>query len=206
MSGCVYLVGAGPGDPGLLTVRAWHLIKEADAVIYDRLISAEIIGLIPTGIIKTYVGKSTGRHSMPQGEINHLLVHYAKQYRKVIRLKGGDPFLYGRGGEEALFLTAHGIPFEVVPGITSASACAAYAGIPLIHRGIANQVQFITGHCQTDKPLAFDWQGLANPNMTLAIYMGLANLPQIIKRLPSIWGWRICRRSSRDCWVQGVIP
>ncbi|MBU0654982.1 MAG: uroporphyrinogen-III C-methyltransferase [Gammaproteobacteria bacterium] len=183
MTACVYLVGAGPGDPELLTIRALRLIQQADAVVYDRLVSDEILALIPKGVARVYVGKEAGMHSLPQDQTNQLLVNLARKGHRVVRLKGGDPFLYGRGGEEALFLARHGIRFEIVPGITSASACATYAGIPLIHRGVANRVQFITGHCQADQPLELDWQGLADPNLTIAVYMGLANLPQIVAGL-----------------------
>lgn len=183
MAAYVYLVGAGPGDPDLLTVKALRLLQAADVVVYDRLVSAEILDLIPVGVARVYVGKETGKHALPQDEINPLLVRLARKGHKVVRLKGGDPFLYGRGGEEALFLARHQIPFEIVPGITSASACSTYAGIPLIHRGIANRVQFITGHCRADQPLDIDWQGLADSQLTIAIYMGLANLPQIVTGL-----------------------
>lgn len=180
---CVYLVGAGPGDPGLLTVRALELINSTDVVVYDRLVSSAIIDLIPTGVARVYVGKENGRHLIPQEEINALLVRLARDNRQVIRLKGGDPFLFGRGSEEAMYLARHGIPFEVVPGITSASACSSYAGIPLTHRGLANGVQFITGHCRSDEPINLDWESLANPEMTLAVYMGLANIDEITSGL-----------------------
>ena len=179
LASCVYLVGAGPGDPGLLTVRALELIKSSEVVVYDRLVSSAIIGLIPPGVARVYVGKENGRHLIPQDEINALLVRLAGHNQKVVRLKGGDPFLFGRGSEEATYLAKHGIPFEVVPGITSASACSSYAGIPLTHRGLAKGVQFITGHCRSDEPLNLDWDSLANPQMTLAVYMGLANIDEI---------------------------
>ncbi len=180
---CVYLVGAGPGDPGLLTVRALELIKSAEVVVYDRLVSSTIIDLIPDDVARVYVGKENGRHLIPQDEINALLVRLAGHNQKVVRLKGGDPFLFGRGSEEAMYLSRHGIPFEVVPGITSASACASYSGIPLTHRGLASGVQFITGHCRSDEPLNLDWDSLANPQMTLAVYMGLANIDEITSGL-----------------------
>lgn len=180
---CVYLVGAGPGDPGLLTVRALELIQCADIIVYDRLISRAIVDLIPAGIARVYVGKKAGRHLIPQDEINALLVRLAGNNLKVVRLKGGDPFLFGRGSEEALYLARHGVPFEVVPGITSASACSSYAGIPLTHRGMAHGVQFITGHCRSDEPLDLDWKSLASPGMTLAVYMGLANVDEISSSL-----------------------
>jgi uroporphyrin-III C-methyltransferase/precorrin-2 dehydrogenase/sirohydrochlorin ferrochelatase/uroporphyrin-III C-methyltransferase len=180
---CVYLVGAGPGDPGLLTVRALELIQSADVVVYDRLVSREIVDLVPARVARVYVGKKTGRHLIPQEEINALLVRLAYDNLAVVRLKGGDPFLFGRGGEEALYLARHGIAFEVVPGISSASACAGYAGIPLTHRGMARGVQFITGHCVSDEPLNLDWSALASPDMTLAVYMGLVNVEEITSRL-----------------------
>lgn len=176
---CVYLVGAGPGDPDLLTVKAQRLLRQADVVVYDRLISPAILDLIPPGTSRIYVGKATGQHSMPQEDINELLLNLARKGHQVVRLKGGDPFVFGRGSEEARHLARHGIRFEVVPGITSAAACSAYAGIPLSHRGLARGVRFVTGHCRADQPLELDWQGMADPQTTLVIYMGLANLAQI---------------------------
>jgi len=180
---CVYLVGAGPGDPGLLTVKALELIQSADVVVYDRLVTSEILSLIPRDVTRIYVGKKSGRHLIPQDEINALLVRLAGSHIKIVRLKGGDPFLFGRGGEEALYLARHGVTFEIVPGITSASACSAYAGIPLTHRGIARGVQFVTGHCRADEPLDLDWPSLASEDMTLAVYMGLVNVQEIASRL-----------------------
>jgi uroporphyrin-III C-methyltransferase len=181
---CVYLVGAGPGDPELLTVKALRLIKEADVVVYDRLVSEEIIDLIPTGVAKIYVGKETGRHSLPQDEINKLLVNLAqsdktREHRHIVRLKGGDPFIFGRGSEETTVLAKNKIQFEIVPGITSSMACAAYAGIPLTHRGLANSVHFITGHRSSDLELEIDQSALSDKNCTLAVYMGLGNLEPI---------------------------
>jgi len=183
LNGCVYLVGAGPGDPGLLTVKAVRLLESADVVVYDRLISPEIIRLIPDATTRVFVGKKSGRHLISQENINTLLVRLAATNHKVVRLKGGDPFLFGRGSEEARYLVRFGVPFEVVPGITSASACASYAGIPLTHRGIARGVQFIAGHCDADAPLDLDWCSLANAEMTLAVYMGLANVDEIASQL-----------------------
>jgi uroporphyrin-III C-methyltransferase/precorrin-2 dehydrogenase/sirohydrochlorin ferrochelatase/uroporphyrin-III C-methyltransferase len=175
----VYLVGAGPGDPELLTVKAQRLLQAADVVVYDRLVSPAILDLIPAGTSRIYVGKASGRHSMPQTDINELLLNLARKGHQVVRLKGGDPFVFGRGSEEAQHLACHGVRFEVVPGITSAAACSAYAGIPLSHRGLARSVRFVTGHCRADQPLELDWRGLADPQTTLVFYMGLANLTQI---------------------------
>lgn len=179
----VFLVGAGPGDPELLTMKAHRLLRDADVVVYDRLVSAEILALIPTGTTRISVGKQPKSHPIPQHEINQLLVRLAKAGRNVVRLKGGDPFVFGRGSEEAVELVASGVDFEVVPGITSASACAAAVGIPLTHRGMATGVRYLTGHCREDSELDFDWQGLTDPATTLVIYMGMANVAQITARL-----------------------
>ena len=159
--GIVYLVGAGPGDPGLLTVRALRLIEQADVVVYDRLVSAEILALIPPGVSRIAVGKAPGHHCVPQDQINDLLVGVACKRRRVVRLKGGDPFIFGRGSEEALHLKRHGIPFEVVPGVTSAAAASAYAGIPLTHRGLSRTVHLVTGHQRDDEPLDLPWKEMA---------------------------------------------
>ena len=175
----VYLVGAGPGDPDLLTVKALRLIQGADVVVYDRLVSREILALIPSGTKKVYVGKASGKHHMNQDAINELLLNLARSGRMVVRLKGGDPFTFGRGSEEAQYLVANRIGYEVVPGITAAAACSAYAGIPLTHRGIARSVQMIAGHCKSDEELDLNWKGIANPDSTLVFYMGLANVRQI---------------------------
>ncbi|MDG4602645.1 MAG: uroporphyrinogen-III C-methyltransferase [Defluviicoccus sp.] len=183
--GIVYLVGAGPGDPELLTVRAQRLLREADVVVYDRLVSAAILALIPPGTARISVGKQPRSHPVPQGEINNLLVRLAESGRMVVRLKGGDPFLFGRGSEEAEHLVAHGLRFEVVPGVTSASGCAAAIGVPLTHRGLASSVRLITGHCRDDLELDLDWRGLADPDTTLVVYMGMANIAQIAVRLIS---------------------
>lgn len=179
----VYLVGAGPGDPELLTRKAERVLKEADAVVYDRLVGDGILELVKRGATRIYVGKASGQHGLKQAEINDLLVRLARPGRLVVRLKGGDPFIFGRGCEEAIHLADHGIPFEVVPGITAASGCAAAAGIPLTHRGLATGVRFVTGHCCTAGEPALDWRSLADPNTTLVIYMGLANLVLIRDRL-----------------------
>lgn len=180
---CVYLVGTGPGDPELLTVKALRLIQSADVVVYDRLVSADIIALIPHGIARIYVGKQTGHHTLAQDQINALLVKLAHTNRSVVRLKGGDPLVFGRGSEEALYLSQHHVCFEIVPGITSASACSTYAGIPLTHRGLANQVHILTGHCREDAPLQYDWAALAKSDTTLVVYMGLAQIDQIAVQL-----------------------
>ncbi len=176
---CVYLVGTGPGDPDLLTVKAMRLIREAEVVVYDRLVSDAVLALVEPGTARVYVGKATGRHTLEQEEINELLVTLARSRRSVVRLKGGDPFVFGRGGEEAAYLARHGVRFEVVPGISAGNACGAYAGIPLTHRGIAHSVQFITGHCREDRPLELDWRQLTDPATTLVVYMGLAQIAQI---------------------------
>ena len=183
--GFVSLVGADPGDPDLLTVKALRLLELADVVVYDRLVSADILDLIPAGVSRISVGKSAGRHCVPQGQINEIIVNLARKGRHVVRLKGGDPYLFGRGGEEALTLRQHGIAFEVVPGITAAAGCSAYAGIPLTHRSMSRSVRFVTGHFSHDEPLDIDWQKLADPDCTLVIYMGLANIGPICAGLMS---------------------
>jgi uroporphyrin-III C-methyltransferase/precorrin-2 dehydrogenase/sirohydrochlorin ferrochelatase/uroporphyrin-III C-methyltransferase len=179
----IYLVGAGPGDPDLLTVRALRLIEQADTIIYDRLVSPEILRLVPRQAVRIYVGKASGHHALGQAEINTLLVELADRRRTIVRLKGGDPYIFGRGGEEALALVHHGIAFEVVPGITAGQACASYAGIPLTHRGLADGVRFITGHRRDNAQLVIDTPTLADHSQTLVIYMGLANLGLIMKKL-----------------------
>lgn len=179
----VYLVGTGPGDPDLLTVKALRLLQNSDVVIYDRLVSNAILEQIPPGVTRIYVGKKTGNHTLPQEEINQLLLNLAEAERSIVRLKGGDPFIFGRGSEEAIYLAQHNIPFEIVPGITAASACTTYAGIPLTHRGLARGVQIVTGHNQADQPLELDWQTLADPDKTIVIYMGLGNIELITEKL-----------------------
>lgn len=181
----VYIVGAGPGDPDLLTVKAARLLKEADVIVFDRLISDEIMALVPAGTTRIYAGKTAHNHHMRQEDINELLVKLARAGHVVMRLKGGDPFTFARGGEEALHLARHGIPFEIVPGITAATSCSAYAGIPLTHRGKSLGVRFVTGHCQgrADAELDLNWKSLADPDTTLVVYMGLANLDTISGRL-----------------------
>lgn len=164
-------------------MKARRLLDEADVVVYDRLVSDEILALIPVGTARISVGKQPRSHPVPQPEINALLARLAAAGRTVVRLKGGDPFLFGRGSEEAAYLVEQGITFSVVPGVTSASGCAAAFGLPLTHRGLATGVRFITGHCREDMELDLDWRGLADPNTTLVIYMGLANISQIVVRL-----------------------
>ncbi|GAB1072814.1 MAG: uroporphyrinogen-III C-methyltransferase [Shewanella algae] len=180
--GKVYLLGAGPGDPELLTVKAWHLLQRADVVLFDALVSPEILALIPEGAERIAVGKRAGEHSASQSEINRLLLTKAFTRQTVVRLKGGDPFIFGRGGEELQTLAQAGVAFEVVPGITAASGTAAYAGIPLTHRDFAQGVSFITGHCQLqNRPM--DWQGYANLANTLVVYMGILNAGLIQQQL-----------------------
>lgn len=179
---CVHIVGAGPGDPELLTVRAVRLLGQAEVVVYDRLVSPEILDYVPSSATRLYVGKMAGSHPMPQDQINALLVELAMTGKRVVRLKGGDPLIFGRGSEETLYLARHGIPYQVVPGVTAASGCASAFGIPLTHRGLATGVRFVTGHSR-DGTLDLDWQSLADPQTTLVVYMGLANLPLISARL-----------------------
>lgn len=179
----VYIVGAGPGDPDLLTVKAQRILKLADVVVYDRLVSDGILDIIPAGATRIFAGKAARDHHMPQDEINALLVSLAKGGRKVVRLKGGDPFVFGRGSEEAVYLARNGVPFEVVPGITASIGCTAAAGIPLTHRGIARSVRLVTGHQEYGEGLDLDWKCLADPHTTLVVYMGLSNARHIATEL-----------------------
>nr|WP_211368319.1 siroheme synthase CysG [Pseudoxanthomonas gei] len=181
-AGSVVLVGAGPGDPGLVTLNALRALNEADVILHDRLVSAEVLRLARRDASRIEVGKSAGRHSMSQDQIHALMLEHARQGKRVVRLKGGDPFVFGRGGEELEFLRAHGIAFEVIPGITAAVACAAYAGIPLTHREHAQSLRLVTAHCQ-DSLDTIDWQSLAQPRQTLAVYMGVASLDRLREHL-----------------------
>ncbi|GGD44127.1 siroheme synthase CysG [Pseudoxanthomonas indica] len=180
--GSVVLVGAGPGDPGLLTLHALRAINEADVILHDRLVSDEVLQLARRDAQRIEVGKSAGHHSVRQEAIHELMLEHARAGRRVVRLKGGDPFVFGRGGEELQVLRAHGIDFEVIPGITAAVACAAYAGIPLTHRDHAQSLRLVTAHCK-DSLDTLDWPALAQSRQTLAFYMGVAGLDTIQARM-----------------------
>lgn len=181
--GSIQLIGAGPGDPDLLTVKALRAIMSADVVVHDRLVSPEIMALVPAGTRRIDVGKLPRRHKVPQPAINALLVDLARQGLRVARLKGGDPLIFGRGGEEADAARAAGIAVHYIPGITSAQGAAASTGVPLTHRGLASGVRYVTGHRACDAALDLDWTSLADPDTTLVVYMGVANIREIALQL-----------------------
>ncbi|MEO7326860.1 MAG: siroheme synthase CysG [Dokdonella sp.] len=180
--GSVVLVGAGPGDPGLLTLKGLRALNEADVILHDRLVSPEVLALARRDAVRVEVGKAAGQHSTAQAHIHALLLEHARNGQRVVRLKGGDPFVFGRGGEELEFLRAHAIPYEVIPGITAAIACAAHAGVPLTHRDHAQSVRFVTAHCRASLD-TLDWSALAQERQTLAVYMGVGELDGLRDRL-----------------------
>lgn len=182
-AGEVALVGSGPGDAELLTLRALRFIEQAEIAVYDRLVSAEIMALLPEHCEKIYVGKEQAKHCVPQDRINQILVEQAQSSKKVLRLKGGDPFIFGRGGEEAEYLLENGVSCHICPGITAASGCTSYAGIPLTHRGVALGCTFITGHIQNNGQLNLPWQSLKDQTQTIVFYMGINTLPMIAQEL-----------------------
>lgn len=201
-TGQVILVGAGPGDPGLLTVKGREALEQAEVVVYDRLVGREILDLIPPGAERIDVGKEASRHTMPQEEINQLLLDKALQGKRVVRLKGGDPFLFGRGGEELELLARHGVPFQEVPGITSAIAVPAYGGIPVTHRDCASSLHIVTGHQRAGKPLDIPFQALVRAGGTLVFLMGVGALEAICQgSWPRAWP-----RTPPPPWWSGAPP
>ncbi len=211
--GRVYLVGAGPGDPGLITVKGLRCLQQADVVIYDRLVDETILSEVRPDAEKIYVGKSSNHHTLEQGEINRLLVEKAQEGKSVVRLKGGDPFVLGRGGEEAEALVRHRIPFEVVPGVSSAVAVPAYAGIPVTHRNVASSFTVVTGHKASGKGgPEIAWDKLAATADTLVVLMGIGNLPYVVdeliknKKLPATPVAVITQGTTgRQCCVTGTL-
>ena len=198
--GTVYLVGAGPGDPELLTLRAAKLIGTADVLVYDNLVAPAVLDLAAPGAERIYAGKRRGNHALPQEELNLLLVELARAGKRVLRLKGGDPYTFGRGGEEVETLADHGIPFEVVPGVTAAAGVASYTGIPLTHRDYSQACVFVTGHLK-DGSMDLDWVGLARRRQTVVIYMGLHGLPTLCAKmiehgLPPDWPAAIVQQGT----------
>ncbi len=183
MTGKVFLIGAGPGDPDLLTVKARDALLGADVVVFDRLVSPEIMALIPDTTRRISVGKAAGFHSVPQDSINQMLVDLAREGLVVARLKGGDPLIFGRGSEEAEVLAESGVETVYIPGITAAQGAASVTGVPLTHRGLATGVRYVTGHRAADEPLDLDWASLANIDTTLVVYMGTANMAEIAREL-----------------------
>lgn len=183
IQGHVYLVGAGPGDPDLLTVKALRIIESADVIVHDRLVSKEILALCGSETQLIDVGKAPNHHPFPQANINALLVSLAGRHSKVVRLKGGDPYMFGRGSEEGAVLRESGIPFSVIPGISAAQGIASSTGVPLTHRGLATGVRFVTGHCRAGHELELDWDGLADPDTTLVVYMGRGHAAEISAKL-----------------------
>jgi len=182
--GWVWLAGAGPGDPGLLTLQAWHGLRQADVVVYDALVGEGVLALAPPGCVLDYAGKRGGRPSPKQADISHRLIRLAREGKRVLRLKGGDPFVFGRGGEEALALVRAGVPFRIVPGLSSGIGGLAYAGIPVTHREINSAVTFLTGHDLTgDVPGGLDWAAIARGAPVIVVYMALAHLRQIAANL-----------------------
>ncbi|MEJ1157651.1 uroporphyrinogen-III C-methyltransferase [Prosthecomicrobium sp. N25] len=201
--GKVHLVGAGPGDPELLTLKAARLIASARVLVHDRLVSDAILAMARPDAVLIDVGKSPKRHPVPQEAINEILIAQAKAGHDVVRLKGGDPFIFGRGGEEALALAEAGIACEIVPGITAAQGAAASVGIPLTHRGVAEHVTYLTGHCRADQPLDVDFSKLADSDGTLVVYMGLATIAEIAGQLlahglPSATPVLVVNRATTD--------